>query len=447
MTLDLAGVGAGPANLCVAALADGLPGVRCRFFDRQPVQRWHPGLMLPGSVLQVSHLKDLVTMVDPTSPYTFLNFLARTGRLYRFASLPRQVITRREYESYLRWVAGTLPQVRFGCAVEEVTFTGDAFRLATARGPYTATHLSVGTGPVPRVPEPVAGMLGPTLLHSADFGYLPATSVRGRRVAVVGGGQSGAEVVEHLLGLAGDAAPRELTWVNRRHGFQPLDDSPFTNEWFHPDYVRYFHGLAPARRKELLGAQQLASDGISADLLERVYRRMYENDFVDEHRVPCAVLPGRELHRVASTVDGWRLDLAQCDTGAPETLRADTVVLATGYEFRLPEFLRPLADRIPVASDGQLALDADYSVPWDGPAGNKLFFLNAGRHSHGIADPNLSLASWRAATVLSSIADTPWDAGATTSTSRWASTVPHETVPHETLPYEPAPHRTESADR
>jgi lysine N6-hydroxylase len=211
--------------------------------------------------------------------------------------------------------------------------------------------------------------------------------------------------------------------------------------------VRYFHGLAPARRKELLGAQQLASDGISADLLERVYRRMYENDFVDEHRVPCAVLPGRELHRAVSTVDGWRLDLAQCDTGAPETLRADTVVLATGYEFRLPEFLRPLADRIPVASDGQLALDADYSVPWDGPAGNKLFFLNAGRHSHGIADPNLSLASWRAATVLSSIADTPWDAGATTSTSRWASSAPCRTVPHRTVPHRTVPHRTGSADR
>jgi lysine N6-hydroxylase len=30
----------------------------------------------------VSYLKDLVTLVDPTSRYSFLNFLVREGRIY-----------------------------------------------------------------------------------------------------------------------------------------------------------------------------------------------------------------------------------------------------------------------------------------------------------------------------------------------------------------------------
>ncbi len=85
--LDLVGIGAGPSNLSVAALSAPVGRLRCKFLDRQPTQRWYPGLMLSAAVLQVSHLKDLVTLVDPTSRYTFLNFLARTGRLHRFASL------------------------------------------------------------------------------------------------------------------------------------------------------------------------------------------------------------------------------------------------------------------------------------------------------------------------------------------------------------------------
>jgi lysine N6-hydroxylase len=327
----------------------------------------------------------------------------------------RPAISRREYESYLRWVAASLDDVEFGCEVREVTFGRGGFRLATSRGERTARHLSVAVGPAPWVPDCAVGRLGPTLLHSAGFGRASAAALRGR-VAVVGGGQSGAEVVDHLLALPAGRAPASLTWINRRHGFPPLDDTPFTNEWFHPDYVRHFHGLAPSRRKELLATQQFASDGVSADLLESIYRRLYDNDFVDDHGVPCRVLPGRELRRIA---DGWRLELAHCDTGAPETVEADTVILATGYGFRLPGFLHCMADSIPVADDGQLALDADYSLPWDGPAGHKMFFLNAGRHSHGIADPNLSLGSWRAATVLGGITDTPWSTGLPSSASRW----------------------------
>jgi L-lysine 6-monooxygenase (NADPH-requiring) len=34
--------------------------------------------------IQVPFLADLVTLADPTSPYTFLNYLHEQGRLYRF---------------------------------------------------------------------------------------------------------------------------------------------------------------------------------------------------------------------------------------------------------------------------------------------------------------------------------------------------------------------------
>lgn len=403
--IDLAGIGAGPANLSLAALAEPIGTLRCRFFERQEDMRWHPGLMLPGSLLQVSYLKDLVTLVDPTNRYTFLNFLAQTGRLHRFASIPRQDVSRREFESYYRWAARELGSVEPGCEVLEVTHRGSAFRVGTSRGTHTARHISVGVGPAPWVPESAAPHLGATVFHSSEFaGHLEGLA--GQRVVVVGGGQSGAEVVAHLLDFGPERAVLSLVWVTRRPGFPPLDDTAFTNEWFQPDYVRYFHQLPEQRRRQLLLHQQLASDGISASLLERIYRRLYEADFVDGAPVSYALLPGRQLARLSPSADlggGWRAELTHQDTGTQEAVRGDIVILATGYRFRIPGALLPIADRIDVSGGGEPVLAADYSARWDGPAGNKLFFLNAGRLSHGIADPNLSLASWRAAVVLNSL--------------------------------------------
>jgi lysine N6-hydroxylase len=402
--LDLVGIGAGPANLSLAALAEPINTLRCRFFERQDDLRWHPGLMLPGSVLQVSYLKDLVTLVDPTNRYTFLNFLARTGRLHRFASVPTQDVSRREFESYYRWAVRELDGVETGCEVRGVTHQKGVFRVSTSRGTYTAQHVAVGVGPVPVVPESAEEYLGKTVFHSSTF-VEHLKDVPGRRVIVIGGGQSGAEVVAHLLNLPQRQAVRSLTWATRRPGFPQLDDSAFANEWFQPDYIRYFHGLPEQRRRQLLARQQLASDGVSAGLLRRIYQRLYEADFVDGAPLSYSVLPGRQLAGLTTSVDGcgWRVEFTHADTGTPEAVSGDIVILATGYRSRLPDALLPIADRIPVSPDEEPILAADYSASWDGPADNKLFFLNAGRLSHGIADPNLSLASWRAAVVLNSL--------------------------------------------
>src|SRR5205807_9663840 len=68
------GVGVGPFNLSLAALL-APTGFDARFFERSANFQWHPGLLLPEATLQVSYLKDLVTLVDPTSQYSFVAFL------------------------------------------------------------------------------------------------------------------------------------------------------------------------------------------------------------------------------------------------------------------------------------------------------------------------------------------------------------------------------------
>ena len=41
-----------------------------------------------------------------------------------------------------------------------------------------------------------------------------------------------------------------------------------------------------------------------------------------------------------------------------------------------------------------------HQAAWDGPPENRIYVQNAGRMSHGIADPQLALLAWRSAAVL-----------------------------------------------
>ena len=65
-------------------------------------------------------LADLVTLADPTSPYTFLNYLHEQGRLYRFYFHERFHVLRAEYEAYCRWVAAQLASCRFSHRVDAI---------------------------------------------------------------------------------------------------------------------------------------------------------------------------------------------------------------------------------------------------------------------------------------------------------------------------------------
>jgi lysine N6-hydroxylase len=144
------GIGAGPFNLSLAALL-APTGFNARFFDRNPDFEWHPGLLLPEATIQVSYLKDLVTLVDPTSQYSFLAFLRAHKRLYRFIirSLP---VSRKEFNQYLQWVASRLPNVEFGVEVREVAIDEQTFSVNVDRRVLRTKNIVLGTGLVPTIP-------------------------------------------------------------------------------------------------------------------------------------------------------------------------------------------------------------------------------------------------------------------------------------------------------
>ena len=398
-TIDVVGVGVGPSNLSLAALLDPLEGFSARFFELAERFRWHEGLMFPEASIQVSFLKDLVTLVDPTSRFSFLSFLAAHGRLYRFihARFPR--VPRWEFAEYFRWVAESMPSIVFGRRVEHIELEDDAFRVYATGEEVRATNLVLGTGMVPTIPSCARPHLSATVFHASRF-LEPERSFAGKSVAVVGGGQTGAEIVAHLL--SGKDLPERLAWISRRSNFLPLDESPFTNELFTPSGSDHFFTLSEEQRTSMLAEQKLASDGISLEVLEGIARRIYELEFRD-HRDVVTLCPGSAITGLERSGKGWRVELRAHGGERRSCVDADVVILATGFHYSVPACLEALGPRIHRSRHGYV-VRPDFSLEWDGPPRLRIFVQNAARHARGIADPNLSLMAWRSATIINSLA-------------------------------------------
>ncbi|ATL66205.1 lysine N(6)-hydroxylase/L-ornithine N(5)-oxygenase family protein [Nocardia terpenica] len=428
--LDVIGIGIGPANLSLAALLAGAGGtaLEAEFLDSRPRFEWHPGLMLPDAQMQVHYLKDLVTPVDPTNPFSFPSFLVDTKRFYRLLVTGRTKVPRREFEQYCRWAAERIPGLRFGVRVHDVRWDGELFAVRTDRGVLRARNVVSGTGLPPKLPACAAGLDPARVLHASALLDAPR-EFAGRRVAVVGGGQSGAEVVHHLLTTRD--RPASIVWGTSRPNMLPLDDSPFVDELFVPNYSRYFHGLPAGRRAELVRQQQMASDGVSVSLLEAIYRRLYDLEMLERVPRPCTVLLGHRLTGIDETATGLATAWLPHD-GDEVRHEVDLVVCATGYQHDLPRPLAPLRSVL-LSGDGTTRVRADFSLDWTGPAGNRVYVQNAARQHFGVADPNLSLLAWRSATIANSLLGFErYDTGAVSAALDWQTVDPEAADRNET---------------
>jgi lysine N6-hydroxylase len=412
---DLVGVGIGPFNLSLAALADRVEGVSARFYDAEPSFSWHPGMLIEGTSLQVPFLADLVTLVDPTSRWSFLSYLREHDRLFPFYFAERFHVPRREYDHYCRWVADALPSCSFGHRVEALhidpadgLFTVEITDVASARTTTVRAHnvvLGVGTEPV--VPGPLRELLGKQVFHSADYLDRVPSLHEAADVTVVGSGQSGAEVFLDVLRNQhrhADTGAR-LRWLTRSPAFAPMEYSKLGLEHFTPDYTRYFRELAPDTRDALVPAQWQLHKAISADTIAAIHDTLYERgvggvapSLSDVTMMPSVAVTGARL-----AAGGVELSCRQTEQQRDFTVRTDRVVAATGYAPRLPDCLHPVADLVDWDDQGRYRVGADYRVALGGAGRAGLYVQNAESHSHGVGTPDLGLGAHRAAVILNSV--------------------------------------------
>ena len=414
---DVVGVGIGPFNLSLAALAEPLRenhSLQPLFLDRQPVFAWHRGMMIDGATLQVPFLADLVSLTDPTSRFSVLNWLRETDRLYSFYFAENLFLQRREYEAYCQWVAAQLPFCRFGATVTRVRRVEAGFEVeyTAPSGPVAvhAANLVLGIGTEPVTPFEVEGAAPYAALHSADYLVHRERLRTLDDVTVIGSGQSGAEIVLDLLrsGVPG----QRVRWLTRSSGFEPMEYSKLGLEHFTPDYTRFFHGLREDVRADLLRTQGRLHKAISfetiadlhAELHMRSFDSLYGGTLCLAGDTGATLLPG-----VSVTGGVWRVGGSGSGTGSGGCsgtveltclherqkrefrVLTEAVVLATGYRERAPSFLdADLAALIGPA-------DLDHRVA---PG---LYVQNAEQRTHGVGAPDLGLGAHRAAVILNAL--------------------------------------------
>ncbi|MGI5351485.1 lysine N(6)-hydroxylase/L-ornithine N(5)-oxygenase family protein [Streptomyces sp. CA-250714] len=404
---DFVAIGLGPFNLGLACLTAPIAELDGVFLDDKPEFNWHPGMMLDDSTLQTPFLSDLVTLADPTSPFSFLNYLKESGRLYSFYIRESFYPLRAEFSDYCRWAADRLGEtVRFSHRVTSVEYdegeghyTVHAEYLPGGERPvprtFRARKLILGTGTPPYLPESCRD-LGGDLIHNSRYLEYKEALQKKKSITLVGSGQSAAEIYYDLLQDI-DSHGYSLTWLTRSPRFFPLEYTKLTLEMTSPEYVDYFHSLPPDTRDSLVASQKNLYKGINSDLIDAIFDLLYQKNRL----APC---PTRLMTNTALTdasydeTDGtYTLGLRQEEQKRDFSLTTEGLILATGYRYQRPAFLDPIADRIEWDARGRFAVRRDYSID---TAGQEIYVQNAELHTHGFVAPDLGMAAYRNSCII-----------------------------------------------
>ena len=407
MVYDVIGVGLGPFNLGMAALIDETGGMDALFFDQKPEFAWHEGLLIEGTTLQVPFMADAVTMVNPASKYSFLNYLHHQERLYHFYFLESFHIPRREYNHYLQWVSKQLSSCRFSKRVIDAAEHADGYEVSVEdvltghMETYYAKHVVLGMGSAPNLPEWTAAG-SRNLYHSSEF-LQRRNEALGETVTVIGSGQSAAEVFLELL-KEQVTAGYKLNWLTRTDGFFPMEYSKLGLEHFSPDYTDYFYRLPQSLKDEVVSKQDSLYKGISADTIADIYDLLYERTIAGQ-KPDVQLLAKTAVKDISEYGGGLLLDCYHWEEGESFKVETDTVIAATGYKTLWPKAFSSLAHSMKWDEAGRPVISRNYQVEMHETRDeHRVFIQNGELHTHGVGAPDLGLGAYRNAVIINSIA-------------------------------------------
>lgn len=416
---DLIGIGFGPSNVAMAiaisehnARSGTREAVTAQFFEQQPAFGWHRGMLIDDATMQVSFLKDLVTLRNPASEFSFLCYLKSKGRLIDFINHKNLFPLRVEFHDYFEWAASQVDDlVSYDHEVVGVTqvvedgvveFLDVTVRSGEGLTVHRARNLVMGTGLRPLVPEGVER--GDRVWHNSELltrvEELDGTSPS--RFVVVGAGQSAAENVAYLHRRFPGA---EICAVFSRYGYSPADDSSFANKIFDPDAVDEFYAAPENVKRRLMDYHGNTNYSVvDIDLIDDLYRQMYQEKVLGTERL--RFLNVSRLTAVEETPDKARATVKSLVTGEETRLDADVVVFATGYSPADPlGLLGEVGEHCLRDEEGRVRVERDYRIATDTGLNCGIYLQGGTEHTHGITSALLSNTAIRVGEILDSLLD------------------------------------------
>ncbi|MCK1798063.1 lysine N(6)-hydroxylase/L-ornithine N(5)-oxygenase family protein [Streptomyces sp. XM4193] len=420
---DVLGIGYGPSNLALAIAIEehnrrSAPQDRLQaaFLEKQPEFGWHRGMLIDDATMQVSFLKDLVTMRDPTSDYSFLCYLKERGRLVDFLNQKTLFPLRIEFHDYFEWVAARLEHmVRYGHEVLSVEPVFDGAEVAwfdvvsRVGGPdgeqvtHRARNLCLATGLTPRIPPGAAR--SEQVWHTQEL--LPRTQAWSgpdpKRVVVLGAGQSAAEAVSYLHRSFPGA---EVCAVFAKYGYTPADDSPFANRVFDPEGVDVYYRSPREVKQSLMDYHRSTNySAVDLELIDSLYRSQYQERVQGRERLRFLnVSRIREVAPAEQETGPLRVTVEYLPTGERSVLDTDLLVYATGYHPADQDALLGRVAKLCLRDEeNALRLDRDHRVAVAPNVSAGIYLQGSTEHTHGLTSTLLSHTAVRSGEILDSL--------------------------------------------
>ncbi|UUU36367.1 lysine N(6)-hydroxylase/L-ornithine N(5)-oxygenase family protein [Streptomyces sp. CA-210063] len=419
---DVLGIGFGPSNLALAialhehsADSGAGEGLRVGFLERQPRFGWHRGMLIDDATMQVSFLKDLVTMRDPTSDFSFLCYLRERGRLVDFLNLKTLFPLRIEFHDYFEWAAARVAHlVEYSAevvSVRPVTRDGEIrYFDVTSRDPgdperltvRRARSICVATGLEPHLPP--GAELSERVWHTSELLHRVDQVRRSgrpvRRTVVLGAGQSAAEAVDYLHRNFPEA---EICSVFAKYGYTPADDSPFANKIFDPEAVDLYYD-APREVKQSLFDYHRSTNYsvVDMDLIESLSRAMYQEKVQGRERL--RMMNVSRLREVEVGADDVKVTVEFLPTGEREVLSSDLLVYATGYQPQgIGDHLGEIGKLCLRDDEDALRVGRDHRVETAPNVSADIYLQGGTEHTHGLTSTLLSTTAVRAGEICASL--------------------------------------------
>jgi L-ornithine N5-oxygenase len=420
---DILGIGFGPSNLALAIAVEEhntqvpeAERLRAGFLERQPGFGWHRGMLIDDATMQVSFLKDLVTLRNPASDFSFLCYLQDRGRLVDFLNHKTLFPLRAEFHDYFEWAAarlGHLAEYSAEVVAVEPVLTDDGEvrwfdvisrdpdrpgRTVTRR----ARNISVATGLEPHLPP--GTVLSDRVWHNSELlprvAELTGAGTPIGRILVLGAGQSAAEAVDYLHRTFTGA---EVCAVFAKYGYTPADDSPFANRIFDPEAVDLYFNAPPPVKQSLFDYHRGTNYSVvDMDLIESLYATMYREKIHGRERLRMRNVS--RIRDVRVLPDRLEVTVEFLPTGEHEVLAADLLVHATGYRPRDVGALLGETGKLCLRDeedDVRVGRDHRVEVPPHVTAG--IYLQGATEHTHGITSSLLSTTAVRAGEIRDSV--------------------------------------------
>ena len=340
-------------------------------------------------------MSDLVTLADPTSPYSFLNYLKETGPAVLVLH-PRELLPAAHRVQRLlplgRRASSTA--LRFGRDGHRrrVRRTSAVRRARRAPGRPTAPATSCSAPAPRRTSRRPAGAWAATASTTRD--YLPA---QGGAPGEEGASPSSAAARARRRSTTtcsrrSTTTATQLNWVTRSPRFFPLEYTKLTLEMTSPEYMDYFHALPradprptsrPSQNEPLQGHRRGA---------DRRHLRPALPQEPSAARSRTRLLTNTALHSARLRRDDgtYTLGLRQEEQEQDFDLDTEGLVLATGYRYARARL--PRADRGPDRAGTSRAASTWPATTRIDTTGRGVFLQNAELHTHGFVSPDLGMA-------------------------------------------------------